>query len=118
MATEDIGKSFVQEFVIGFGFLSGLWIYAGVNPETEISKALSSVIKELSPDPMYSFMFWIIPIIITLASISGSYALGGWIGLTAVIFAFIGGIFISSTFGIICLVIGIVLGFAAPHFKS
>ena len=68
MAAEDIGKSFVQEFVIGFGFLSGLWIYAGVNPETEIIKALSSVIKELSPDPMYSFMFWIIPIIITLAS--------------------------------------------------
>ena len=118
MAAEDIGKSFVQEFVIGFGFLSGLWIYAGVNPETEIIKAFSSVIKELSPNPMYSFMFWIIPIIATLASIGGSYALGGWVGLIAVIFAFVGGIFISTTFGIIFLIVGIALGFAAPHFKS
>ena len=117
MAKEDISKSFVQEFVIGFGFLSGLWIYAGINPETEIIKAFSSVIQELSPNPMYSFMFWVIPTIATLASIAGSYALGGWFGLAAVIFAFIGGIFISSTFGIICLGIGIVLGFIAPHSK-
>ena len=118
MATEDIGKSFVQEFVIGFGFLSGLWIYVGVNPETEIIKSFSSVIQELSPNPMYSFMFWIIPIIATLASIGGSYALGGWAGLIAVIFAFIGGIFISSTFGVICLIIGVVLRFHALHLRS
>jgi len=52
-------------------------------------------------------------IIATLASIGGSYALGGWVELIAVIFAFFGGIFISSTFGIICLIIGIIVGFLA-----
>jgi len=61
MAAEDIGKSFVQKFVMGFGFLNSLWIYAEVNPETKIIKAVSSVIQDLSPNPMYSFMFWIIP---------------------------------------------------------
>jgi len=115
MAGEEVGKSFVQEFVMGFGFLSGLWIYAGINPETEIIKAFATVIQELSPNPMYSFLFWIIPIIGTLISLGGSYFLGGWVGLIAVFFAFIGGIFIGSTFGIICLVIGIVVGFIAPY---
>jgi len=115
MSGEDIGKSFVQEFVLGFGFLSGLWIYAGVNPETEIIKAFSTIIQELSPSPMYSFLFWLIPIIGTLVSLGVSYFLGGWIGLVAVFFALIGGIFISSTFGIICLMIGIILGFIAPY---
>lgn len=33
----QIGLSFVQEFVLGFGFLSGLWIHVGVNPESEIA---------------------------------------------------------------------------------
>jgi len=60
-------------------------------------------------------MFWIIPTIATLASIAGSHTLGGWIGLIAVIFAFIGGIFINSTFGSVCLIIGVVFGILAPH---
>ena len=115
MAAEDVGKSFVQEFVLGFGFLSGLWIYAGINPETEIIKAFASIIQELSPNPTYSFLFWLIPIIGTLGSLAGSYFLGSWLGLIAVFFALIGGIFIGSTFGIICLVIGIILGFIAPY---
>jgi len=118
MAEEDVGKSFVQEFVLGFGFLSGLWIYAGVNPETEIIKAFSTIIQELSPNSMYSFFFWLIPIIGTFVSFGDSYFLGGWIGLIAVFFALIGGIFISSTFGIICLVIGIIFGFVAPYTKG
>jgi hypothetical protein len=115
MAEGDIGKSFVQEFVLGFGFLSGIWIYAGVNPETEIIKAFSSIIQELSPNPMYSFLFWIVPIIGTLISLGASFYLGSWLGLIAVFFALIGGIFISSALGIICLVIGVILGFIAPY---
>lgn len=118
MATEEVGKSFVQEFVMGFGFLSGLWIYAGVNPETEIIRAFATAIQELSPNPMYSFVFWIIPIVGTVISLSGSYLLGGGIGLIAVFLAFIGGIFIGSTFGIICLVTGIIIGLIAPHTKG
>lgn len=114
MSVEDIGKSFVQEFVLGFGFLSGLWIHVGVNPESEIIKAFASIIQELSPDPIYSFAFWLIPIIATLGSLAGSYFLGGWLGLIAVGLAFIGGIFISSGFGVFMLIIGILVGFIAP----
>lgn len=106
MAAEDLGKSFVQEFVIGFGFLSGLWIHVGINPETEIIKAFSSITPSLA--------FWIIPVITTLGSLVGSYFLGGWLGLIAVGLAFIGGIFFSSNLGVICLILGVLIGFAAP----
>jgi len=118
MDPKNIGKSFVQEFVIGFGFLSGLWIHLGINPETELIKALSSIIMELSPNPTYSFAFWIIPIIGIFVSISGSYFIAKWPGLIAVFFAFIGGIFINSTIGIFFLAIGILLGFVAPYIKN
>lgn len=37
MGTQKVGLSFVQGFVLGFGFLSGLWIHVGVNPESEIA---------------------------------------------------------------------------------
>jgi len=114
MAPETIGKSFVQEFVLGFGFFSGLWIHIGIDPEVEVIKALSSVVQQLAPNPMYSFVFWIIPIIATLGSLAGSYFLGGWLGLIAVGLALLGGIFISSGFGVFCLIIGIILGFIAP----
>ncbi len=114
MKTEEISKAFVQEFVLGFGFLSGLWINAGIDPEVEIIKALSTLVQQLAPNPVYSFLFWIVPIIATLASLVGSYSLGGWLGLIAVGLALLGGIFISSTFGVILLILGIIMGFIAP----
>lgn len=110
----SVSKSFVQEFVLGFGFLSGLWIYIGINPESVLINTLSDLINSISPNPMYSFAFWIIPIIATVASLAWSYFLGGWLGLVAVGLAFLGGIFIGSTFGIILLIAAIIVGFAAP----
>lgn len=110
----SVSKSFVQEFVLGFGFLSGLWIYIGVNPEIEIIKIFVTVIREISPNPMYSFAFWIVPVIVTLSSLAGSYFLGGWLGLISVGLAFLGGIFIGSSIGIFFLIIAVILGFIAP----
>jgi len=33
-------KGFITDFVVGFGFINGLWIAAGVDPESEIIKAV------------------------------------------------------------------------------
>lgn len=115
MKMTNASNYFVQEFVVGFGFLSGLWIHVGVDPEAEIIKAMATMIQTISPNPTYSLLFWIIPIAATIVSIIGSYAMGGWIGIFAVLFAFFGGVFISSTFGVVFLIIGVLLGFAAPH---
>jgi hypothetical protein len=110
----NVSKSFVQEFVLGFGFLSGVWIYAGVNPETEIIKALSSVIAAISPHPIYSVIFWLLPVLSTIAMIVSAFFIGRWFGLLSVVLAFIGGVLIGSPFGIVLLLIAILLGFAAP----
>jgi hypothetical protein len=45
-----IGVIFVQEFVLGFGFLSGLWVHVGIDSEAEILKAFSSIIQALAPN--------------------------------------------------------------------
>ena len=44
MSKGNVGEVFVQEFVVGFGFLSGLWIYAGVDPTAEILKSFSAIV--------------------------------------------------------------------------
>ncbi len=115
MNSGNIALSFVQEFVIGFGFLSGLWIYVGVDPETEVVKAFASAVHQIAPG--YSFLFWLIPVVTTIGSWLGSYFIGGWLRVIAVLFAFGGGILIGS-FGIWLLIAGIVLGFLVPYTRS
>lgn len=111
MSKGNAGAVFVQESVIGLGFLSGLWIYAGVNPDAEILKAFSAIVPEMSG------LFWLIGVGSTIASIAVAYWMGKWLGLFAVFLAFLGGIFINY-FGIWPLVGGIILGFFAPQLKS
>ena len=110
---------FVQEFVLLFGFLSGYWIYAGVNPETEILKAFLEVIVELAPSiaPGVSLISWMIPIVLIIGCISTSLAVGGWIGLLAVGLAFVGGLMIESI-GVYLLLIAILIGLFATSAKE
>lgn len=114
--TEQIARSFVQEIVLGFGFLNGLWIAVGVNPETEILRAFSDIIKSLDIGGGFTLLFWLIPIILTLGSLFASYFIGGWLGLGAVGMAFLGGALIIRipTFAVILLIVAVMMGFAAP----
>lgn len=118
MASESIEKAFVQELVIGFGFLSGLWVYAGVNPEAEIIRAFSAIIETLMPNSGLGFVFWLIPIIALIATILSAFAISGWAGIVSIGLAFIGGVFIDSSFGVFILVIAVILGLIAPNFKD
>lgn len=119
MPRNKLGIAFVQEFVIGFGFFSGLWIYVGVDPEAQLAEALLSVLKAISPSMAsnMSILFWVIPIIMTIGSIVASLLIGGWLGLVAVFLAFLGGVFIGSI-GVWLLLSGVVLGFVAPYLKK
>ena len=103
MSKENIGEVFVQESVIGLGFLSGFWIYAGVDPTAEIVKSLSIIVPEMSG------FLWLLVVVATIISIAGAYSMGGRLGLLAVFLAFLGGIFIGS-WGILLLVVGMILG--------
>lgn len=104
-------ERFVIEFVILFGFLNGLWIYAGVNPESEILKAFTDLVPEMS-----SVLFWLITVILTVGTIAVAYKKGRWVVLVAILAAFLGGVFIES-WGIWSLLVGIGIGWFAPLYK-
>lgn len=93
----------MQEFVVSLGFLSGLWIYDGIDPTAEIVKAFSITVPEMSG------LLWFLVVASTIISIWGAYSMGGKLGLLAVFLAFLGGIFIGS-WGILLLVAGMILG--------
>lgn len=107
MSTRNTGEVFVQEFVIGLGFLSGLWIHAGVDPTAEIVKSLSAVVPE------WSWLLWLLVVVGTIVSIVAAYRIGRVFGLITVFLAFIGGLLIGSSVGIFLLIMAVILGPAA-----
>lgn len=116
-----IGKKFAKEFVIGFGFLSGVFLSIGIDPQAEIIKNIIYVFFENNPDFLgrSAAIFNIISILILIVTLYTVYKIGRNIGLLAILFAFTGGFLIISSFstGIILLLIGSVLGFFAPKYK-
>ena len=68
---------FVNESVIGLGFLSGLWIAVGIDPQAEIFRAFATIIKTLNPNSGFGLLFFIIPIIIFICSSLVTYSMGG-----------------------------------------
>lgn len=107
------GEIFVREFVMGIGFLGGLFSRAGINPEREIIKALTSAFQ------VNSTLFILFSFIITILSLYAAYSLGGVLGLLAILLGFISGylIFVPSTAGIgaLLLIIAVFLGWIAPY---
>ena len=108
---------FVNEFVIGFGFLSGLWLAIGRDPQAEIFKAFATIIKTLNPNSGFGQLFFIIPIIIFVCSSLVTYFIGGKLGCVAVVFGFLGGLLtlVSPWISTILLFIGMGLGIIAAE---
>ena len=112
------GEVFVEEFVIGLGLFSGLWVSAGVDPEGAVLGALVTALNQLAPNPLYDILVGVVSIASTLASIVGAVAMGGVVGLVAVAFAFLGGVFLNTTYGAYLIAIGLFLGLIAPSAKK
>lgn len=110
---------FFQVCILSFGFLNGLWIYVGVNPETEITNAFLQSLKSILPEysGMLSLSFVLMEIVGNSLSIWLTYALGGIVGLISVLLAFLGGLFIGS-FGVYAVLISIALGFLAVSIRT
>ncbi len=61
MATR--GRTYIWQFTIGLGFLSGLWSAIGIDPKDVILNLLGMVTGEIFPDPRsgsssFSFPFF------------------------------------------------------------
>lgn len=108
----------IQQFVIGTGFLSGIWFRIGMNPNYEMFKASLEAISKMLPNQDVGFLFWLVPIIAISFSLIGTYRNGGGMGLITVGIAFLAGILIDTQpIGGILLVLAVILGQIAPKTK-
>ena len=115
MNNDQNAEIFFKELIVGFGFLNGIWIAIGINPETEIFKALNEVIDTINPENQFSILFIILPLIVLIGTLIFIKAIGGWLGLAAVGCGFLGGLLIlmSPMISIIFLLVGWGLGIIA-----
>lgn len=108
------GEVFVQEFVLGFGFLGGLFTRVGIDPEEEILRALLMAFFP-NNELMISFAIFCIGLISTIGSILSALAVGGRLGLLIVALAWIAGFIILmggslSVLGALLLIATMILG--------
>jgi hypothetical protein len=113
------GKSFIGQFVLGFGFLSGFWIRVGVSPQQVVISALGNFVHtSISPHPLLYSIFLVLPALFTTFALVGAWWSGGILGLIAVGLAFLAGMLVPA-FVCIPLILGaIVLGAIAPLVKK
>jgi len=116
--------AFINEFVITFGFLGGLFTRVGVDPETELIKAFLTILEQFAPS-MQVLNPWILILItigLTSVSILAIYSLGGKLGLFAVACAWIGGFTITgdstqAIIGVSMFIIALFIGMYAIERK-
>jgi energy-converting hydrogenase Eha subunit E len=108
-------KAYIWQFVIGLGFLSGIWTAIGIDPGSVILKFLGDMVGTLYSDPVVRSLFLILPAILLVVSIISAYQKGKVLGLISVIVAYSGGLIILVSIGtsIILLIIAIIIGYLA-----
>jgi len=110
-------RTYIWQFVIGLGFLSGLWTAIGIDPQAVILDVLGNVVDTVYSDPAIRSLFLILPTILLLLSILGAYNRGRLLGLISVIVAYLAGLFVlvSTVTALVILGIAISIGYLAPR---
>jgi hypothetical protein len=110
-------RTYIWQFVIGLGFLSGLWTAIGIDPQAVILDVLGNVVDTVYSDPAIRSLFLILPIILLLLSVLGAYTRGRFLGLISVVVAYLAGLFIlvSTATALIFLGVAIIIGYLAPN---
>jgi hypothetical protein len=108
-------RTYIWQFVIGLGFLSGIWTAIGIDPEEVILNLLGSVTGEIYPDPTLRHLFIILPTLLLLLSIWGAYKKGRVLGLISVVIAYMAGLSILVALwpSLVLLLAAIITGYLA-----
>ena len=104
----------LRELIIGFGFLSGIWLSVGINPTVEILDVFTDILNNFGINIGHIILLQVLPIIFFLVFMCLIYRRGGKLGLVAVACAFIGGLIILTL--PILSVIFLFLGLGIGHF--
>ena len=109
------GSFYVRQFVIGLGFLSGLFTAIGIDPEDAIISAAGTSVQEIWPDPRIGSLFLILPAVLLAISVFAAYRRGGITGLVSVIVAYFSGLSLlsSAAFALVLLAVAVGLGYLA-----
>ena len=108
-------KAYIWQFVIGLGFLSGVWTAIGIDPGAVILDVLGDMIGTLYSDPVVRSLFLILPAALLVVSIISAYRKGKVLGLISVIMAYCAGlvIIVSTGTSLLLLIIAIIIGYLA-----
>ena len=109
---------FLKEFVVLFGFLNGIWVAVGLNPSATLLETIRGFLFALTGGfGALEFVFALLPTILLIAMLYLILKKGGWLGLVAVLCAFLGGMQIVTDprFAFALLVIAMGLGWFATR---
>ncbi|MCK4435266.1 hypothetical protein KAU87_00485 [Candidatus Bathyarchaeota archaeon] len=107
--------SYIDKFVLGFGFLGGLLFRVGVDPEGIILESLFQAFLPF-PDIISSILAFLIAAVLTLMSVVAALESGGTIGVFAVSlgwlagFILVGGSSIEAILGLVFLILAVLIG--------
>lgn len=108
-----VQKNIARKFIVGFGFINGLWFAIGFTPSDELIKFLQPILSGIHP--WLKTLFLVLPLILMISTII-TYLLifrkGGIIGAGAVVLGFIAGalIFKSIILSFILLIVAYIIG--------
>jgi hypothetical protein len=110
-------RTYIWQFVIGLGLLSGIWTAIGIDPESIILNVLGDIVGRVYADPGVRSLLLLIPSILLVVSIIGAYRQGSVLGLISVVVAYTAGlvILVSTMTSLVLLGIAIIVGYLATN---
>ena len=108
---------FIRQFVIGLGFLSGIFTAIGIDPQQEVITIVGGAVASVYPHPEISALFLVLPTLLLIISLIAAYRKGKVLGLTSVLVAYCAGIVILGSIAISLLLLtgAVVLGLVATN---
>jgi hypothetical protein len=110
-------KTYIWQFVIGLGFLSGVWTAIGIDPEAVLLGVLGTAVTALWPDPNIRLAFILLPMLLLVVSVYGAYRGGKVFGLISVVLAYLAGLSVPVSLAttLILLVIALFAAYLATN---
>lgn len=85
-------RTYIWQFTIGLGFLSGLWTAIGMDPEDVLISIIGTAATVVFPDPALRQLFILLPLILLAVSVQEAYRRGKTPGLVSVLIAYVAGL--------------------------
>lgn len=112
-------RTYIWQFTIGLGFLSGLWTAIGIDPEEVLINLLGTAATGVFPDPALREIFILLPLVLLAVSVWGAYKKGKVLGLASVLVAYVAGlsILVALWTALVLLLAAMVIGYLATGRK-